>query len=131
MNASEELVSGLREWHGAREAAGRSNRNLLQYGAALAALIGIETGFGGVVAVAMSVAETTNDTPFGLWILGLVVAGLILGTMLALLIVKSYRDRRLAEQRVDAAVDKLIPLSPERFLPRGEELVRERAQNNA
>lgn len=132
MNASEELVTTLREWRGAREAASRSNRNLLQYGAAFAALMGILTGVGGVVAVAMSVAENNSrDAQFGFWFLGLVVAGMILGVMLALLLVKSYRERRLAEGRVDAAIDKLIPLTPERFLPRGEELVPDRAENNA
>ena len=91
MNASEELVTTLREWRGAREAASRSNRNLLQYGAAFAALMGILTGVGGVVAVAMSVAENNSrDAQFGFWFLGLVVAGMILGVMLALLLVKTH-----------------------------------------
>ena len=131
MSAPQEIVAPLQEWHGATEAASRNNRNLIQYGAALAGLIGIEAGFGGVVAVALSVADSAQDGPLYGWVIGLAVAGFILGVMLAVLVVRAFHERHAAEQRADAAMRTLITHMPDRFLPGTEELVPVLATDNA
>src|SRR5207248_652263 len=50
-------VEALQGWRLAQEAASRSNRNLLQYGAGIAAILGIAAGSGGILAVANSLQK--------------------------------------------------------------------------
>lgn len=84
------------------------------------------------MAVAISVSERAGqNSQFAFWALGLAVAGIILGSTLAVLIVRSFRGRRLAEERVDAAMRTLITHTPDRFLPRIEKLMPELVQDNA
>ena len=48
----DQLHRALQGWHQAQETAKRHNRNLLQYGAGIAAVTGIGAGSGGILAVA-------------------------------------------------------------------------------
>ena len=125
MRFSDEVVVALQDWHEARESANRHNRNLLQYGGALAALFGIVTGFGGIVTVAIGVGER-GGTPFGVAAVVVGAAGIVLGALLVLAIVRAFRERQLAEERAAEMLRILIRHDPERFMPR-EELTRERA----
>jgi len=51
-NLAKRKVDALQNWHAATDGASRSNRNLLQYAAGIAALLGISAGSGGVFAIA-------------------------------------------------------------------------------
>ena len=125
MSFSDEVVIALQGWHEARESANRHNRNLLQYGALLAALFGLEAGFNGIVIVAIGLGKR-GVWPLGVAIVVLGAAGIILGALLALAIVRAFRERQLAETRAAEMLPILIRHDPERFMPR-EELTRERA----
>jgi hypothetical protein len=78
----ESLVHELQAWRIAREAASRCNRNLLQYAAGLAAVLGISAGGGGMIAVA-SALETKLGEGEGLLqvtaLIGPIVAATIVG----------------------------------------------------
>jgi hypothetical protein len=108
-------------WHsragiGLRKAASRYNLNLLKYGAMIAA-VSIESGYGGVMAVANSIAVAGLPwwVPFQLLILSLIAGAiLVIGVILVL---RAYRLRYTAERDVELYMEKLIALRPERFLP--------------
>ena len=123
MSFSDEVVVALQDWHQARESANRHNRNLLQYGVALSALFGIEAGFGGIVAVAIRV-RPGGGTPFGVAAVILGAAGIVLGALLAVAIVRAFRERQVAEELAAEMLPILIRHDPERFMPR-EELTRD------
>ncbi len=125
MSFSDEVVIALQDWHEARESANRHNRNLLQYAAALATLFGIEAGFDGIVIVAIGLGRR-GSVYFGVAMAILGVAGIFLGALLVLAIVRDFRERQVAEERVAEMLRVLIRHDPERFMPR-EELTRERA----
>ncbi len=57
-------------------------------------------------------------------------AGIVLGGLLALAIVRAFRERQLAEKRAAEMLRILIRHDPQRFMPR-EELTRERAAESA
>lgn len=121
----EETVRELEGWHLAREAAQRWNRNLLQYGAGVAAVLGLAAGSGGVFAIASSLVGL-QDTSASLpgWAVGVlggvtVVASAVFVILMSLLIA-SYFQRRKAEGAADSHLTKLIGLAPERFIPRAE-----------
>ena len=129
MSFSEDVVLALEEWHEARESANRHNRNLLQYGAAIATVFGIAVGFGGIASVAISTGDG-NGTPY-LVAAGIIGAiGFVLGALGAFAIVRAFRARRSAEERAAQTLRVLIRHDPERFMPR-EELTRERAAESA
>jgi len=67
--SSQEIVQGLRGWTRAKEAASRYNRNLLQFGAGIAAVLGIEAGSGGIFALANSIVDTGNGGSLPWWAL--------------------------------------------------------------
>lgn len=119
------LVIELQSWHGAREAASRYNRNLLQYAGGIAAVSAIGAGSGGVFAVAGSLAKA-NDKSQSLpaWaalVLIVVAATVVIATVtLTALLVRAFRMRRAAETTADGHLTELIALRPERFLPREE-----------
>ena len=125
MSFSDDVVLALQEWHEARESANRHNRNLLQYGAALATLFGLEAGFGGIVTVAISLGKG-GGTPYFVAAVVIGAAGIVLGALGALAMVRAFRERKLAEERAAETLRVLIRHDPERFMPR-EELTRERA----
>ena len=121
MSTPEQWVQDLEEWHLAREEANRYNRNLLQYGAAVAAVFGIGAGSGSVLALA-SAQNDQGETSALLWGGGgLAGALLVFSVILAFLLVHAFRQRRSAERRADEYHRKLVRHAPERFLPKQEE----------
>ena len=95
-NAEGENVILLRNLQGyqlAKEQANRCNRNLLQYGAAIATILGIAAGSGSIFALADSVGKTGEpEQSLPAWALGMLLAGaLILCLFLALLLSQLYR----------------------------------------
>jgi hypothetical protein len=120
---TEKQVAALRNWHRATEAADRSNRDLLQYGAGIAALLGISAGSGGVFAVAQSLnnADTGGSPWWALTILvGVLIIAFVAGAVMAGLLVQSYGRRESAERDADEALAELIALGPEHFWPKAE-----------
>ena len=130
MSIPDEMITELRAWHRARETAARCNRNLLQYGAAFAAILGIEAGSGGVFALANAL---TQGVALQAWVVAIVLAvsavGVVFAIVLAILLVQAYGQRREAERRADDYLERLIARTPERFLPK-EEVTPELAQEN-
>ncbi len=115
----EAVKIALRDWHTSKDEANRYNRNLLQYAAALAALLGISGGSGAVAAVGISVSKLDGDD--ALWILILAgVVGLIVAIIAAVLIrylICAFRQRSKAEKQENVSLRELIGLIPDRFLP--------------
>ena len=125
--ASDELtkkqVAALQAWRKATDVAERSNRDLLQYGAGIAALLGISAGSGGVFAVAESLhGAETGGSPW--WALAILVVVLVIAfvasAVMAGLLVQAYNRRESAERAADAALLELIGLGPEHFWPKAE-----------
>jgi hypothetical protein len=120
-----QLSAELRGWHLAKEAASRHNRNLLQYGAGIAAVLGIEAGSGGVFAIAnglTKVGGASASLPWWTWVI-LGGVSIVAGTTFAILVgflVRAFLLRRAAEQKADDHLAKVIALAPDRFLPREE-----------
>ena len=115
-------VVHLERFHRARERSSRCNRNLLQYGAALMAVIGIALGTGSVLALARSLAEAQGDAAlFPDWGLGVLIgigsALAALALLLFLLLCQAFLSRLGAEHAADAALAELIRAEPERYLP--------------
>jgi NADH:ubiquinone oxidoreductase subunit K len=116
----QELVEALQGWHRARASAGRYNRNLLQYGAGIAAVLGIEAGSGGIFAIANSLGAVGGEVSLPVWaVFTLVIIGVLAAAVtiiLAILLVDTYRRREAAESEAARCHDKLIALEPDRFL---------------
>ena len=112
-------IQALQQWTRAKEAAGRHNRNLLQFGASFGAALGIEAGSWGLVAVAEGLAA--DNTP--LWLFGLLflimafAAGIAI--VMAILLLQAYKGREEAEKAAEVHLEALIELVPDNFLPRG------------
>lgn len=114
-----QLVSALQAWQKARDAANRYNRNLLQYAASIAAVLGIGAGSGGIFAVADSLPEAQGDIA----VIGLVASVAVAGGIAApilLLLVGTFWKRGRAERDAASRMDELIAINPERF-PAGAE----------
>jgi hypothetical protein len=121
-----DVVHELQAWRLAREAATRCNRNLLQYAAGLAAVLGISAGGGGMIAVANSLGAARSpagdagalglsmDVVIG-WI---VFATIFVGLALLILLIVSFKERRAAERKTAEHLEKLIALAPQWFEPR-------------
>jgi len=119
-------VAELLAWKLGVERAGRHNRNLLQYGASMAALLGISAGGGGILALAKAVTLTQGDNAGHLlpedglrFVVALGVLGLAGAVVLGVLLYRAFRDRARAEAEADAHLSKLVQLRPEGFLPSG------------
>lgn len=115
------VVKELQGWHLAREAAKRHNRNLLQYGAGLTAVLGINVGTGGMLVVAESLAraqEVASQLPW--WASGMVTVTTLAGLLLLGLLIRTYVWRQAAERQADTHLEKLIALAPHWFPPRGD-----------
>ena len=115
-----ELVEAVQAWNRAKEESIRCNRNLLQYGAGIAAVLGIGSGSGGVFAVADKL--NVNGLPIGALVgLGVLGGVLCLGfVVLSYLIVEAFTRREAAERKADDSQTRVIALAPSRFLPEAE-----------
>ena len=113
-------AAALQNWHMASDAASRSNRNLLQYAAGIAALLGISAGSGGVFAVAESLQSTSRGgSP---WWAAAILAGVaafaaVAGLVMLFFLLKAYVQRRSAEDEADRYLRELIEMDPDRFWP--------------
>lgn len=128
MSIPEEMVRELQIWHRSKEAASRYNRNLLQYATAMAALLGIEAGSGGVFIVGNALARGRGaDLQLEWWALAtlwsVVTMAAIIYLSLSLLLIRVYRRRREEESRAEVALESLIMRDPERFLPDKEDVM--------
>jgi hypothetical protein len=107
----------LSGWRVALSQAERANRNVLQYAAAFAALLGISAGSGGVFAMAKAINENGQLVPE--WALsGAFAVAAICAIVLVCLLWSAYRTRRRAERHADEHFRRLIERRPELFLPR-------------
>jgi hypothetical protein len=126
--AQARLGEELRGWHRAKEAAKRHNRNLLQYGAGVAAAFGVGAGSGGVLAVANSLTpEGIGSIELGsflFWVLGSVFSlsyvTIALAAIQAVLLVFTFFKRQAAEREAMGHLENLIALLPYHFLPARE-----------
>ncbi len=109
----------LKKWYKAKDEADHYNRNLMQYGGAVAAVLTILAGSGGIFAVATAVKVEGN--PYFVWaatILGGVsVVGTIALVILTVMLVHSFGRRRKAEKAVDKNRRSLIDEEIGPFLP--------------
>jgi hypothetical protein len=116
------LVQELQTWRLARESASRCNRNLLQYAAGLAAVLGISAGGGGMIAVASALqtklGEDTGLLQLDTLVGSMVVATILTGLVLLVLLVGTFRHRQAAERLSDEHLTRLIALAPQWFQPR-------------
>ena len=114
-----DLVEALQGWHRSKERARRFNRNLLQYAAALAALLGIGGGSGAVAAVGISVSKLSGNQALWVLIIAIVVAAIVALIAVALIyyLIRAFRLRLEAEVSANDFLDRLIERDPERFLP--------------
>jgi hypothetical protein len=117
-------VTELAAWKLAVERAGRYNRNLLQYGASIAAFLGISAGGGGILALAKAVTMTQGEKAGQLLsvealqiVIALGVVGLIGAAVLCFLLYRAFRARSSAEADADEHLETLVRLRPENFVP--------------
>jgi hypothetical protein len=119
--ASQEMVDALQGWQIAKERAGRANRDLLQFAAAITAVLGIVAGSGGIFAVATAAAPPDADQLFSLDVLKIfMTVGFALAFVLGLMLVAAYQRRRRFERTMDDYLTRLIGLRPDAFLPKLE-----------
>lgn len=124
-------LDALQGWHLARQRAKRYNRNLLQYGAGLAAVLGINAGTGGMLKLADSLeirsARASGDaiseparqvlwdlTSLAGWIVAITAVAAVL---LLILLIAAFRERQRAERQADGYVPRLIATAPQWFRP--------------
>jgi protein-S-isoprenylcysteine O-methyltransferase Ste14 len=105
----------VREWHIAREKADRLNRNLLQYGAAMAAVIGVFGASGGVFALAFSVQREGAELPLGI-VWTTVAIGLLLFVILGGFLISAFRERGKREREVEEKFEQISREDPDAFL---------------
>ncbi len=112
-------ISVVQDWNKARDEAEHYNRNLMQYGAAVAAVLTLLAGSGGIFAVATAVK--VEDNPFFLWAVGILgglgVVATIALVILMVMLVQSFVRRKEAEEAVEEHRRSLIGDDPTRFLP--------------
>lgn len=112
-------IEALSGWHASRDRAQRLNRNLLQYAAAFAAILGIEAGAEGMFRVAQGLrtAQTASPSTEVELVLRL---GLTLSIVLAGLLLLTFIRRALAERAAEEYRAVLIRKRPELFPIRGD-----------
>ncbi|MBI4298703.1 MAG: hypothetical protein HY666_02985 [Chloroflexi bacterium] len=114
----EGLKRVVSDWYIANEAAKRYDRNLLQYGGAMAAIVGVFGGSGGVFAIAISVQQAEF---LPLWLIWADLAiGSILFVMLGILLLYSLLRRRTCENEAEKSLKQIIAEDYKRFLPGAE-----------
>lgn len=100
----------LQDWRAAEDQAARQNRNLMQYAAAAATVLGIGGGSGGLFAVADSLVRTGKD-PIPSWLYVLVlVATVIVAGLLSMMAVAALKLRGDAEDASRQALHDLIAI---------------------
>ena len=112
----EDLISGLQGWHLAREKANRRNRNMLQYAAGVAALVGVGSGTGGINQVAKALSAQKDVVVDLGWMQSLAFFEVAGAVALIVPLVFAYLQRRAAEQDMERHLARLIALVPSRFL---------------
>jgi hypothetical protein len=116
------LLRTLQGYQLAKEQASRCNRNLLQYGAAIATILGISAGSGSIFALAESVGQTEGTGGLPSWAVGMLVGELmIVGLLMLVLLTVLYRTfskRDQAEREADNYLSTLIALGPDRYWPK-------------
>ena len=111
-----------------RELADRANRNMMQFGAATAAILGIGAALVGLLATAdaivINAADSNGEPPneIRLFVMYLVVGIFAISLVSALLTVFAYTIRGRAENRAAKHLNTLILLEPKSFLPNSEDL---------
>lgn len=112
-------ISTVQNWYKAKDEADHYNRNLMQYGGGVAAVLTLLAGSGGIFAVATAVK--VEDNPYfdrAAAILGGVsVVGTIALVILTVMLVHSFVRRRKAEKAVDKNRRSLINEEIAPFLP--------------
>jgi hypothetical protein len=109
----------LSGWRVALAQAERANRNLIQYAAAFAAVLGIGAGSGGVFAMAKAINKSGDGQLVPDWVLtGAFIVAAVTAVVLVCLLWSAYRNRRRAERSADQHYGGLIQKRPELFLPR-------------
>jgi hypothetical protein len=109
----------LKRYHVAYERAARRNRDMLQWGAAMTAVLGIAIGTGGIFALADSIA--TANKSHGIPDLALKAVfwgGLAIAALLLLQLINAFHLRSRAESQADDAMSRLIDLDPDRYPPK-------------
>ncbi len=93
-------ISTVQNWYKAKDEADHYNRNLMQYGAAVAAVLTLLAGSGGIFAVATAVK--VEDNPFFLWAVGILgglgVVATIALVILTVMLVHSFVRRRESKE---------------------------------
>ena len=146
----DEWKNQLAQWRLSFERANRCNRDLMQYAAATAALLGIGAGSGGLAMLAKSVerpvqqaasqsppmptaslpptvptAMPTTVATAQAWaepVLSAVIVVCIAGAILLILgLAYTFLQRLRAEREADDHLDKLVRAKPENFLPKAPE----------
>ena len=100
------------EYYNAREEGKRYNRNILQYAGAIAAVIGIGTGSGGILAVANAIDKGSLQLEIGVIYAVLSVAAGVAVALLAPLVFSFWR-RGIAESRETSALGALMLEDPD------------------
>ena len=123
--SSEEKVNGsienlVADWQIAKDRANRYNRNLLQFGAAIAGVVGIFAGSAGVFAMAQRI-QTTSD-PSLTWTLAcLTSAGTFFFLILLIGLMGSFNARNRYEKMAEETLRQIVLHDPNRFLPNKED----------
>ena len=106
-------------WNAAKAKAERANRNLLQYGGALAAMLGISAGSSGIWAIVKAMPSDSSflDQFLPCFVAAFCGAGLFVG-VLFLGLLNSYRSRGQFEKQADEYLAQIVKMYPERFLPK-------------
>ena len=116
-------IPTLRAWYTAKDEAEHYNRNLMQYGTAVAAVLSILAGSGGIFAVANALKTESGSLPaWALMILWLVsIVGTIALVLLLGLLVHSFLHRSKAEKAVEESRGSLIDADLTPFLPTSQQ----------
>ncbi|HLF04267.1 MAG TPA: hypothetical protein VI855_03530 [Dehalococcoidia bacterium] len=115
MAADRQLIEALQIWNRAKESANRYNRDLLQYGAMIAGAVGMVAGAGGLTALAGAGGRLPWWAALQLAVLA--VAALVVIAAGVVLLLRTYRLREKSENETEQAMDRLIELRPDQFLP--------------
>ena len=123
--SSEEKINApienlVADWQIAKDRATRYNRNLLQFGAAIAGVVGIFAGSAGVFAMAQRIQPTAaNSLTYTLACL--TAAGIVFFLILLIGLVGSFNARNRYEKIAEETLRQIVLHDPDRFLPNKED----------
>ena len=117
------MVPIVQAWLEAKDKSERYNRNLMQYGAAIAAVLSILAGSGGIFAVANALRMEGGSLPFWAWIILGVITVVGIAALFLLLILLFFSFLRRKEAEADAVRERgnLIAQDHTRFLPTSQQ----------